>query len=153
MSFAQTAKSAAPVLLGLALSMSALTSPVACQPRFSNAAAHAGDFSFIAAADETFPGEKLAGLKSFSVYALSRGSGVSEAASELILELRSRYQANGRQREVFAYAEDRIGLEGETRICLMFDSASATQTAWKDVQFLIGAKELIDLRAEGCADR
>jgi hypothetical protein len=92
-------------------------------------------------------------LKSFSVYALSRGSGVPEAASELILELRSRYQANGTQREVSEFVEDRIGLEGETRVCIKFDSASATQAAWKDVQVLIGSKELIDLRAEECASR
>ena len=150
MSFTLTTRS---LVLGMALSMAPWTFPEAGEMRFSYAPSHAGGITVIASTDETFPAEKLASLKSFSVYALSRGSGVPEAASELILELRSRYQANGAQKEVSEFIDDRIGLEGETRICIKFASASAAQTAWKDVQVLIGSKELIDLRAEECVAR
>jgi hypothetical protein len=153
LSFSLSPKSAIPFYLGLALSMASWTSLEARQPRVSKAVAHAWGHTSVASSDVDFPEEKLAGLKSFAVYALSRGSGVPEAASQLIVELRSLYQTNGTQREVSRYVEDRIGLEGETRVCLEFDTANAAQIAWKEVRVLIGEKELIDLRAEECTAR
>lgn len=121
------------------------------RPSVAHRLATAGGLQYVQL--DEFPEEKLASLKSFSVSALSRGSGVPEASSELIVALRQQYQMNTTPNEVTGFTEERIGLEGETRLCIVFSSAESAKKAWKDVQLLIGNKELIDLRAEECPAR
>ncbi|MQX62302.1 hypothetical protein GHK78_04385 [Sinorhizobium meliloti] len=100
--------------------------------------------SAIAAAPHDFRG------KSFSVYALSRGSGVPDAALSVLERVRSAIERMQRENVSVRISEERIGLEGERRLCGEFESEDAARTAWQHAVAIAAGVDLVSLKVEPC---
>lgn len=90
--------------------------------------------------------------KSFAVYALSRGAGVPAEAQAVLLEtqrLLERLEAQGVDLTV---VQERIGLEGETRLCAAFADPDQGQAAQRQVEELARGVDLLNVVAEPCPD-
>jgi hypothetical protein len=88
--------------------------------------------------------------QSFALYALSRGKGVPESASAVLAgaeEVIADLQARGAQITV---TKERIGLEGETRLCASFADESVAEEALERVRRLVSGVDLINLTEEPC---
>lgn len=100
--------------------------------------------SVIAAASQDFRGS------SFSVYALSRGSGVPDAALSVLERVRSDIERMQRENVSVRISEERIGLEGEIRLCVEFESEDAARTAWRHAVAIAAGVDLVSLKVEPC---
>jgi hypothetical protein len=98
----------------------------------------------------TSPEDVLEGSRSFAVYVLSRGRGVPEGALEALSAVRARIQGPDALAEIVSVVEERIGLEGETRVCLEFASAEAAKNALLEVQKIVGDQELVHILPKPC---
>jgi hypothetical protein len=88
--------------------------------------------------------------RSFALYALSRGKGVPEGARAALARAESmleELQAGGADITV---TEERIGLEGETRLCATFADGSLAEETLERVRRLISGVDLVNLAEEPC---
>jgi len=100
---------------------------------------------------ETKPPETLAPApQSISVYALSRGKGVPGPAREVLTQARDLLKAAQDRGEVVRMREQRIGIEGETRLCAEFSRGESAQTMIDRIQQLGQGVELINVKVEPC---
>jgi hypothetical protein len=99
---------------------------------------------------ETGPPRAVLEMRSFALYALSRGSGLSERGQRVLTEFRdllSRMKAEGK---VIQISDTRIGIEGETRICAKFSTGELAAQVWMITAMSIRGADLVQLKAEGC---
>lgn len=89
-------------------------------------------------------------LLSIEILALSRGRGVPEetrAALESMKSVITRMQCEG---SVIASEESVIGLEGETRLCVVFKDLPAAQVARSELTKIGAAIDLLQIRNVAC---
>jgi hypothetical protein len=88
--------------------------------------------------------------RSFSVYALSRGKGVPprtrETFEEMVRVLKTMEEAG----QVVKINKQRIGLEGETRLCVEFSDKDSARQAWLEVKNIGKGIELLDYAIGPC---
>jgi hypothetical protein len=92
-------------------------------------------------------------VSSFSVYALSKGKGVPEQSRQVFQRARALLEDAYRQGRVVRLKQDRIGLEGETRVCAEFSSATVAQELYEQIRQLSEGVELVNVVLEPCPDR
>lgn len=88
--------------------------------------------------------------QSISVYALSRGKGVPDQAREVLAQSRTLLKAAQERGEVLRVVEQRIGLEGETRLCAEFSPVESALTMIDQIQQLGRGVDLINVKVEPC---
>lgn len=89
----------------------------------------------------------------FALYALSRGKGVPEPTRDAF-EKANRYLEESRQRgEVLSLTKTRIGLEGETRLCVQAKDAAAARTLQEEVRSIADDVELFNVVEEPCSKK
>lgn len=88
--------------------------------------------------------------QSISVYALSRGKGVPEQAREVLIQARELLKEAQKRGDVLHMMEQRIGLEGETKLCAEFSSGESAQTMIDQIQQLGRGVELLNVKVEPC---
>ena len=100
---------------------------------------------------EAKPPETLAPApQSISVYALSRGKGVPDQAREVLSQSRTLLKAAQERGEVLRVVEQRIGLEGETRLCAELSHSESAHTVIDQIQRLGHGIDLINVKIEPC---
>ncbi|MDH3503342.1 MAG: hypothetical protein OEZ41_00340 [Nitrospirota bacterium] len=100
---------------------------------------------------EAKPTEPLAPApQSISVYALSRGKGVPDQAREVLAQSRTLLKAAQERGEVLRVVEQRIGIEGETRLCAEFSPAESARTIFDQIQQLGQGVDLLNVKVEPC---
>ena len=98
------------------------------------------------------PIEDPAGAE-FALYALSRGKGVPEPTRD-VFENANAYLEESRQRgEVLSLRKTRIGLEGETRLCVQAKDAAAARALQQEVRSIAGDVELFNVVEEPCSKK
>ena len=91
-------------------------------------------------------------IKSFAVYTLSRGKGVPEEAREAMQQV-AKLAEDDRRRGVKVTVETtRIGIEGETRVCIAYEDPQEGTRAYGQARDLVKGVDLVNLAAEPCAD-
>lgn len=101
---------------------------------------------------EAKPPETLAPApQSISVYALSRGKGVPDQAMEVLVHSRTLLKAAEERGEVLRIVEQRIGIEGETRLCAEFSHAESAHSMIEQIQQLVQGVDLINVKIEPCS--
>jgi hypothetical protein len=88
---------------------------------------------------------------SFAVSALSRGTGVPERARAVLAETEEVVATMRREGADVALTKERIGLEGETRLCLTFADPSLARQALERVRAFASGVDLVDLTQGPCA--
>lgn len=89
----------------------------------------------------------------FALYALSRGRGVPEPTRDAF-DKASTYLEESRQRgEVLSLNKTRIGLEGETRLCVQAKDAAAARALQEQVWSIAGDVELFNVVEEPCSKK
>jgi len=87
---------------------------------------------------------------SFALYSLSRGKGVPEPARAALDQARSALEDLQVRGADITLTEERIGLEGETRLCATFaDARLAAETLERIRQLVLGV-DLVNLTEEPC---
>jgi hypothetical protein len=89
---------------------------------------------------------------SFAVYALSRGQGVPELTRAALNRARAVLQEAHHGGVVVRLVEQRIGLEGETRLCAEFQDDLAAGEVLAQLKTLTRGVELLNLVVEPCGD-
>ncbi|MGB5753772.1 MAG: hypothetical protein WBN87_12985 [Thermoanaerobaculia bacterium] len=87
---------------------------------------------------------------SFAVYALSIGKGVPEEARNALEEARNILEEDREQGVHLEIFETVLGLEGERRVCAVYDDSEASESAFTRISDLIEGIELINLVREDC---
>ena len=88
--------------------------------------------------------------RGFALYALSRGKGVPAGASAVLAgveEVIADLQSRGARITV---TKERIGLEGETRLCATFADESVAEETLERVRRLVSDVDLVNLTEEPC---
>jgi hypothetical protein len=88
--------------------------------------------------------------KSFAVYALSRGRGVPEGARAALTEAERVIEGLRAGGADVAVTEERIGLEGETRLCFTFADPGLAEEALERIRRLASGVDLVNLAEEPC---
>lgn len=88
--------------------------------------------------------------QSFSVYALSRGKGVPDKARKVLEEARNMFKAAQERGEVSRFTDQRIGLEGETRLCVEFVNADTARNIFSEIQNIGHGVDLLNIKVEPC---
>jgi hypothetical protein len=86
-----------------------------------------------------------------AVSALSRGSGVPEAAREALARVRALFEAARGDGRVLQIVETRLGLEGETRLCAVTRDATAADSLLEEARRAAQGAELFNVVAEPCS--
>lgn len=89
--------------------------------------------------------------QSISVYALSRGKGVPDQAREVLAHSRTLLKSAQERGEVRRMVEQRIGIEGETRLCAEFSDAESAHSMIEQIQQLGKGVDLINVKVEPCS--
>ena len=105
------------------------------------------------AANPAMRGTSALSMNSFSVYALSKGKGVPERTRQVFQHTRALLEDAQRQGKVVQLKQTRIGLEGETRLCAEFSSATVAQELFEKIRKLSEGIELLNVVMEPCPDR
>lgn len=101
---------------------------------------------------EAKPPETLAPApQSISVYALSRGQGVPDPARDVLAHSRTLLKSAQERGEVRRMVEQRIGIEGETRLCAEFSDAESAHSMIEQIQQLGQGVDLINVKVEPCS--
>ena len=105
------------------------------------------------AAERATPGTSSPSVSSFSVYALSRGTGVPERTRQVFQEIRALLEDAQRQGKIVRLQQTRIGLEGETRLCVECSSSAVAQELFEKIRVLSKGVELLTVVMETCPER
>ena len=87
---------------------------------------------------------------SFAVYALSIGKGVPEEASKALEAAREILEEDRRRGVGLKIFQTIIGLEGERRLCVVYDDAEAAESSFRKITELSEGVELINILREAC---
>jgi hypothetical protein len=98
--------------------------------------------------DEARAAEKSA--SEFAVYALSRGKGVPEPARGALRKARALVEGAKQRGEVIRFKEARIGLEGETRLCVEAKDVAAARALLRELRAIAENVELFNVVVEPC---
>ena len=90
-------------------------------------------------------------VKSFAVYALSRGRGVPPQAREALRKVRALVEQDQKRGISVTIETTRIGIEGETRMCIDYKNAADGTRAYDRVRATVKGIDLVNLVAEPCA--
>lgn len=91
------------------------------------------------------------GVRSFAVYALSRGTGVPAAAREAQQKVQELVESDrGRGVDVNVQAT-RIGIEGERRLCVTYADSQEAARALERVRAMVQGVALVNVVVEPCA--
>ncbi len=85
-----------------------------------------------------------------AVYALSRGKGVPEPTRGALQRARTLLEGAKQRGEVIRLKEARIGLEGETRLCVEAKDVTAARALLRDLRAIAENVELFNVVAEPC---
>jgi len=88
--------------------------------------------------------------RSFAVYALSRGKGVPQGARAALDQARSMLEDLQARGADLTLTQERIGLEGETRLCATFADASLAEETLERIRRLVSGVDLVNLTEEPC---
>ncbi len=86
----------------------------------------------------------------FAVYALSRGKGVPEPTRGALQKARTLLEGSTRRGEVIRVKETRIGLEGETRLCVEAKDVAAARALLRELRAIAENVELFNVVVEPC---
>jgi len=95
--------------------------------------------------------EPGAAPRGIAVYALSRGQGVPAAASGAYDEIKARLQSLQGSGVVVGLSEQRIGLEGERRLCAVFAQPQAARAEYQRLAHYQSV-DLLNVVLESCDD-
>jgi hypothetical protein len=88
--------------------------------------------------------------RSIALYALSRGQGVPEPARAVLAGAEKVIQDLQARGAPVAVTKERIGLEGETRLCATFADPSVAEEALAQIRRLVSGIDLVNLTEEPC---
>lgn len=88
--------------------------------------------------------------QSFSIYALSRGKGVPEEARNVLDKARALLKTAQEQGAVTRLTDQRIGLEGETRVCAELRDPDSASELFSHIQQISLGVDLINVKIEAC---
>jgi hypothetical protein len=99
------------------------------------------------------PGGRSGNLptNSFAIYGLSRGKGVPTEASEAILRVGKLVEDDQKRGVSVTVKTTRIGLEGETRVCVEYKDPVDAARAFESAKMIVRGIDLVNLVAEPCA--
>ena len=92
-------------------------------------------------------------MTSVALYALSRGKGVPEPTRSALDRVRALVEDLRRQGQVTRIDEQRIGLEGETRLCVEFADPEAARATIERMRGIAREVELLNVVEEPCPRR
>ncbi len=87
---------------------------------------------------------------SFSVYALSRGKGVPKETRKVFEKIQEMLEEAKAKGEVRSMKRTRFGLEGESKLCAVFESAELTQRMYDELEQLTVEIDLLNITNEPC---
>ena len=88
--------------------------------------------------------------QSFALYALSRGRGVPEGAKATLAEAEAVLEDLRAQGAEITVTQERIGLEGERRLCVTFADRDMADRAFERIRQLSLGGDLVNLVREPC---
>jgi hypothetical protein len=91
------------------------------------------------------------GVRSFAVYALSRGTGVPDAAREAQEKVQELIEFDRGRGVVVTIQATRIGIEGERRLCVTYADAQEAARALERVRAMVQGVDLVNVVVEPCA--
>lgn len=150
----ESSSHAGPLLAGLLAACSASQAPpappepVETQPP-AQATVEPGSGADIAAAPTIVDHPPSAQPTSITITALSRGRGVPTATRDMFRQLRQQLETEHAQ-AVTDLSVERIGLEGETRLCVRFQQRAQAEAALARLKQQAGDVELLDISAASC---
>ena len=89
----------------------------------------------------------------FAVYALSRGKGVPERTRGALRRANTLLEGAKRRGEVIRLKEARIGLEGETRLCVEAKDVAAARALLRELRAIGENVELFNVVVEPCLNQ
>ena len=89
----------------------------------------------------------------FALYALSRGKGVPEATRDAFEKANAYLEESRQSGEVLSLRKTRIGLEGETRLCVQAKDAAAARALQEEVRAIARDVELFNIVEEPCSKK
>jgi hypothetical protein len=99
------------------------------------------------------PAASVTSKPEFALYALSRGRGVPEPTRAALKKAHALLEGARQRGEVLALKETRIGLEGETRLCVEAKDAAAARKLMKDVRAIGTDVDLFNVVEESCSKK
>ena len=90
-------------------------------------------------------------LRSFSLSVLSRGKGVPPEARAVLARVRELVEADRKRGETVTLETKRLGIEGETRLCVEYDDPAAGARAYRRAEAIAKGVDLVNIEAERCA--
>jgi len=91
-------------------------------------------------------------LTSFAVFALSRGKGVPPEALDVLRKVAEMADADERRGVRVETRRTRIGLEGETRLCVEYPSAAEARRGLEKVEKIVKDVDLVNLVPGPCGE-
>jgi hypothetical protein len=88
--------------------------------------------------------------RSLAVYVLSRGAGIPDEAYQAYLSARDRLENLRDQNRISRLTETRIGIEGERKLCALFEEASDAREFCRTTCEEMDDVPLINLKIEHC---
>jgi hypothetical protein len=88
--------------------------------------------------------------KSITVETLSIGTGVPQAARDVLNQAQGLFEQAKAKGTVVSIKQSRIGLEGETRLCADFSDPEAAHKALMALENLAKGVKLVNIRNEPC---
>ncbi|NDK39357.1 hypothetical protein DT603_10940 [Pseudoxanthomonas gei] len=88
-----------------------------------------------------------------TVTTLSRGKGVPPETREVLKRIRALLEERKASASVTALEVQRIGLEGESRLCIEFRSAADAQSALAEMRRLATGSDLLEIAETPCPYR
>jgi hypothetical protein len=88
--------------------------------------------------------------RSFAVYILSRGAGVPPEARRALKEVQERVDKDRREGIVVESRQTRIGIEGETRLCVEYEDPEPAKKALARAREIVKGVDLTNLVVEPC---
>lgn len=89
-------------------------------------------------------------VHSFAVYTLSRGKGVPEAARTILQDSGTLVESLRQKGHDIKITQQRIGLEGETRLCVEFSDTKLASATLQKIRILSQDEALVNVVEEPC---
>ncbi len=89
-------------------------------------------------------------IKSFTVYTLSRGTGVPPEARDVLEQVTNLVEADRKRGVKVTIQTARIGIEGEQRLCAEYEDAQEGARAFERARAIAAGVDLVHLVAEPC---
>jgi hypothetical protein len=89
-------------------------------------------------------------FRSFALYVLSRGKGVPDEAWEALGEVRELAEADREKGIAVTIRVERIGLEGERRLCIEYEDADGARRTYERARAVVEGVDLTRLVVERC---